>query len=137
MGITRIFVLYLVISALPYSFLKRLNDNIEFYEGKIVKGTRNGLYLIRSGVYSMFVMICCHLLPGKKSLFPDFHTFTSMGFNLENITSIPDSLLESLSKGDPIVPIPVYRLEDFMFHNQCEDPDRMVFCSSFHTMSVI
>lgn len=63
---------------------------------------------------------------GKKSLFPDFNTFKQLGFKLDNVTVISNDLLELFPFGDKIKPIPIFRQEDFMYHMQCEDPDRMV-----------
>lgn len=63
---------------------------------------------------------------GKKSLFPDFHTFTSMGFTSEGVVAVDNTLLDSLSVGDPITVIPMFRPEDYMYHNQCDYPENMV-----------
>jgi hypothetical protein len=59
-------------------------------------------------------------------LFPDFHTFSSMGFSISNISVMDNALLDAIPMGKSIESIPVFRSEDFMYHTQCEDPDRMV-----------
>lgn len=80
-------------------------------DGKVVKGNRNALYLVEHG---------------KKRMFPDFYTYTRMGFTLEQINKISDATLDSLPTGNPLAAIPVFRPDDRMYHSQCEDPDRMV-----------
>lgn len=80
-------------------------------EGKLVKGNRNAIYLVRDG---------------EKHLVPDFYTFSKMGFNLTSIEKIPDEELLGIPEGDNLKPIPVFRPEDYMYHKQCEDHDRMV-----------
>jgi hypothetical protein len=81
------------------------------YEGKVVKGNRNGLYLVDKGT---------------KRLFPDFNTFVKMGYDAKDAIKIPDATLEAIAMGAPIIPIPVFRPEDRMYHSHCDDPDRLV-----------
>eukprot|EP01036_Dinobryon_divergens_P033821 gene33821-43703_t len=80
-------------------------------EGKLLKGNRNAIFFIQNG---------------KKRLIPDFYTFSHMGFNLTSIEKVSDDFLAELPLGDAIKPIPVFRPEDYMYHKNCEDPDRMV-----------
>lgn len=86
------------------------------YEGKVIKGNRNALFLVQGG---------------KRSAFPDFYTFTQMGFNMSVIQKIPDDILNRIPMGTPIKSIEVYRGEDYMYHRLCSDPDRLVICSVF------
>lgn len=86
-------------------------ENPDIYEGRLFKGNRNAIFLVSKG---------------KKSLIPDFHTFSSMGFNISNIEKVPDTFISEIPLGDLIKPIAVYRPDDFMFHKQCDDADRMV-----------
>jgi hypothetical protein len=92
------------------SFIVCIFSNQE-YEGKIVKGNRNGLYLVDKGT---------------KRLFPDFNTFVKMGYDAKDAIKIPDATLEAIPMGAPITPIPVFRPEDRMYHSHCDDPDRLV-----------
>lgn len=87
------------------------SSDLSRYEGKVVKGNRNALYLIEDG---------------KKRLFPDFNTYSKMGFEATTIAKITDKDLESIPLGKPITPIPIFRPEDRMYHSHCEDPDRLV-----------
>lgn len=80
-------------------------------EGRLFKGNRNAIFFIEKG---------------KKRLIPDFYTFSKMGFNLTSIEKVADDYLADLPMGEPIKPIPVFRPEDYMYHKNCEDPDRMV-----------
>lgn len=81
------------------------------YDGKVVKGNRNALFLVQDG---------------RRSAFPDFYTFTQMGFNMSVIQKIPDDILNNMPMGTPIKAIAVYRGEDYMYHRVCSDPDRLV-----------
>jgi hypothetical protein len=87
------------------------SDGNDSYEGKVVKGNRNALYLVKNG---------------KRSQFPDFYTFVQMGYNLSVIKKIDGGVLDSIPIGEMIKPIAVYRPEDFMYHRVCSDADRMV-----------
>ena len=80
-------------------------------EGRLFKGNRNAIYLVQNG---------------QKRLIPDFYTFSKMGFNLTSIEKVPDDYLLEIPLGVAIKPIPVFRPEDYMYHKNCEDPDRMV-----------
>jgi hypothetical protein len=81
------------------------------YEGKVVKGVKNSLFLVQNG---------------KRRIFPDFYTYAKMGFDTATIAKLTDPQLNEIPLGSPITPIPVFRPEDRMYHSQCEDPDRMV-----------
>lgn len=81
------------------------------WEEKVVKGNRNALYLVRKG---------------KRHMFPDFHTFTQMGFNTTSVNKIPDDELNRMPMGEMLPAIAIFRPEDYMYHHQCDDPDRMV-----------
>jgi hypothetical protein len=85
------------------------------YEGKIIKGTRNALFLVQGG---------------QRRMFPDFNTFKTMGYNLSVIENVGDEVLKHIPLGSTITPIPIFRPEDYMYHLECEDADRMVsyFC---------
>lgn len=92
------------------------------YEGQVVKGNRNALFLVQQG---------------QRLQFPDFYTFTHMGFNLSVIKKIPDPELHSIPLGTPIKPIAVYRPDDFMYHRVCTDPDRLVRASPCRPQSLV
>ena len=81
------------------------------YEGKIVKGNRNALFLVQKG---------------QRRQFPDFYTFSKMGYDAVMVQKIPDDILNAIPLGEAIPSIPVFRPDDYMYHTQCEDPDRMV-----------
>eukprot|EP01031_Cornospumella_fuschlensis_P029552 gene29552-35669_t len=53
----------------------------EDYEGKVVKGNKNHLYLVENG---------------KKRLFPDFYTFSKRGFTTTSVVKIDDSALNGI-----------------------------------------
>ena len=96
------------------------------YEGKVIKGNRNALFLVQGG---------------RRSSFPDFYTFTQMGFNMSIIQKIPDDILNNMPMGTPIKAIAVYRGEDYMYHRVCSDPDRLVklkpLCAQLHSIIII
>lgn len=81
------------------------------WEGKVIKGNRNALFLVKNG---------------QRHLFPDFWTFTQMGFTTESIKKVSDTVLNNIPLGDKVEAIPVFRPDDFMYHMHCDDPDRMV-----------
>lgn len=81
------------------------------YEGRIIKGTRNALFLVKDG---------------QRKMFPDFNTFKTMGYNLSVIENVGDEVLKHIPLGQTITPIPIFRPEDYMYHLECEDADRMV-----------
>lgn len=89
------------------------------HEGKVYKGNRNALYLVQKG---------------EKRIFPDFNTFDKMGYNTSSIIKIADDLLNSFPLGPPLPPIAVFRPDDYMYHQQCDDPDRMVSKCEFVTV---
>jgi hypothetical protein len=105
----KVFQFLCILYCLLLSFTKK-----NAWEGKLVKGNRNAIFLIDNG---------------ERKTIPDFYTFTSLGFNVSDIRKIPDELLNSFPLGVPFKPIPappVFRPDDFMFHTQCEDPHRMI-----------
>ncbi len=66
---------------------------------------------------------------GKRHMFPDFYTFTAMGFNHTSIYRMSDDKLGMLPTGDRVAAIaapPAFREDDWMFHAHCEDPPRLV-----------
>lgn len=81
------------------------------WEGKVVKGNRNALYLVKNG---------------QRHIFPDFWTFTQMGFTTESINKIPDTDLNNIPIGEQVAPIAMFRPDDFMYHMVCDDPERIV-----------
>lgn len=81
------------------------------YDKKIVKGNKNALYLVSNGV---------------KSQFPDFWTFTSMGYAAKDVIKIPDDELDAIPLGDTIKAIPVFRPDDYFYHEYCDDAFRIV-----------
>jgi hypothetical protein len=97
--------------ALLLLLIDRASTEGQNYEGKVIKGNRNALFLVQNG---------------QRLQFPDFYTFTQMGFNMSVIQKIPDPIMNAIPLGAPIRPIAVYRPEDFMYHRVCSDPDRLV-----------
>ena len=90
------------------------SDAAERYAGKVVKGNRNALFLVENGA---------------RRQFPDFFTFDKMGFNVSGILKIKDDVLNSIPLGPQIKSIPApppFRPDDYMFHEECGDPDRMI-----------
>ena len=81
------------------------------WEGKVIKGNRNALFLVKNG---------------QRHLFPDFWTFSQMGFTTESIKKVSDTVLNTIPLGDKVEAIPMFRPDDFMYHTHCDDPDRMV-----------
>ena len=82
---------------------------IERYEGKIIKGNRNALFLVNNGV---------------RRQFPDFHTYISMGYVASNVTKIHSDHLDSIRIGEAIPKIaapPPFRPDDYAYHEFCED----------------
>jgi hypothetical protein len=89
-------------------------DSGDVYDGKVIKGNRNALFLVENGA---------------RRQFPDFYTFTHMGFNVTNIMKIKDDILNSIPLGPMVKAIPApppFRPDDYMYHEQCGDPDKMV-----------
>ena len=65
----------------------------------------------------------------KKHPFPDFHTFTAMGFNGADIKKMRPEVLKKVRDGptlDAIIPPPEFRAEDYMYHHLCEDYLKLV-----------
>jgi hypothetical protein len=61
--------------------------------------------------------------------FPDFHTFTAMGFNAAEIKKMRSDIISKLPKGqalEVIAPPPEFRAEDYHYHSLCEDYPRLV-----------
>src|SRR5688572_19103152 len=106
-----IFILLTIVSiavALHPANVATTNEHSE-YEGKLVKGNRNAVYLIQKGF---------------RKQFPDFYTFHKMGYDAEKTQKIPDDILNAIPMGETFPSIPVFRPEDYMYHAQCEDADR-------------
>ena len=85
------------------------------YSGRVVKGNRNALFLIENGA---------------RRQFPDFFTFDNMGFKTSSVMKIKDDILTSIPIGPMIKALPQpppFRPDDYMYHEQCGDPDRMVY----------
>lgn len=74
---------------------------------QIVKGNRNAVYLVDD--------------KGVRHIFPDFYTYQTMGFENSIVKKIPDTKLEAMPLGDPVKPIPVFRPDDYFYHEYCED----------------
>jgi len=61
--------------------------------------------------------------------FPDYYTFTAMGFNMSGIHRMRDELLQAIPRGAMLVRIqgpPPFRPDDWMYHNHCDDPPRLI-----------
>lgn len=84
-------------------------------EGKVITGQKGkALFLVRQG---------------KKLMFPDFYTFTKLGYNVSMINKVSDDTLHELILGETIAKIdapPPFRPDDYMYHAVCEDIDRLV-----------
>lgn len=63
---------------------------------------------------------------GKRHIFPDFYTFTHMGFNSSIIEKVSDNIINEIPLGEPLKNIPVFRPEDFMYHEVCDDANGLV-----------
>ena len=66
---------------------------------------------------------------GHLKAFPDFHTFSEMGFNSADIKKMRPDLMNKIPRGpmlDAIAPPPAFRADDYMYHNLCENYSRMV-----------
>ena len=85
--------------------------NAADYEGKIIKGNRNALYLVQNGV---------------RKTFPDFNTFKTMGYDVDKVVRVHEDVLKEIPLGEVISAIPVFRPEDYQYHMACDDPDRLV-----------
>lgn len=81
------------------------------YEGKLIKGNKNAIFVVENGV---------------RRMFPDFNTFSKLGYEITKIHKIPDDVLNSIPLGPIINSIPVFRPEDYMYHVTCDDPTAMV-----------
>jgi hypothetical protein len=92
------------------------------YEGKLLKGNKNAIFVVKKG---------------QRHQFPDFNTFAKMGYDASAIQKISDDILNSIPLGYDITAIPVFRPDDYMYHMQCEDPDRMVDSLDFKTLSCL
>lgn len=65
----------------------------------------------------------------QLSQFPDFYTFTAMGYNMSSIRRMRDDNLLAIPRGPLIARIqgpPPFRPDDWMYHNHCDDPPRLV-----------
>jgi hypothetical protein len=98
-----------------YQFIFTKGDSsFDKYEGKVIKGNRNALFLVEGGT---------------RRQFPDFYTYDKMGFNISSIMKVKDEILNSIPMGAMVKAIPApppFRPDDYMYHEQCGDPDRMV-----------
>jgi len=66
---------------------------------------------------------------GLLKAFPDFNTFTEMGFNSADIKKMRPEAMGKLTRGaalEAIAPPPAFRADDYMYHNLCEDFPRMI-----------
>lgn len=66
---------------------------------------------------------------GEKHMFPDYYTFTAMGFNQSSIRRMREDKLDTIPEGTRLKAIaapPTFREDDWMFHAHCEDPPRLV-----------
>jgi len=66
---------------------------------------------------------------GLLKAFPDFNTFTEMGFNSADIKKMRPEHMHKIPKGaalEAIAPPPTFRADDYMYHNLCEDYARMI-----------
>jgi len=95
---------------------KRLETTTGFISGsKLIKGSRNAIYFLDN--------------EGSKHFFPDFYTFSTLGFAVSDIKKIPDEKLAQFPLGDPIKALPApppFRPDDAYYHDLCEDPKRLV-----------
>lgn len=81
----------------------------------LVKGPRNAIFAVDNH--------------GVRHQIPDFHTFVTLGFNITDIKKLTTQTLEDIPLGAPIKRIPApppFRPDDFMFHELCEEPRRLV-----------
>ena len=95
------------------------------FNGKVVKGDRNALFLIENGA---------------RRQFPDFFTFDKMGYNASSVMKIKDHLLTKIPMGPMIIALPqpaAFRADDYMYHEQCNDPDKMVGAYLLSFLSVL
>ena len=87
-----------------------------FIEGvKLIKCSRNAVYLLDSN--------------GTKHHFPDFYTFDYLGFNTSSVDRIDESELKQIPLGSQIASIPAppaFRPDDYLYHELCGNPRRMV-----------
>ena len=82
---------------------------------EVVKGNRNALFLVDD--------------KGSRHQFPDFFTYTTLNFTADQIRKIDDKILETLPVGSYVKKIqapPPFRPDDFMYHELCQEPRRMV-----------
>jgi hypothetical protein len=81
----------------------------------LVKGNRNAIFLVDNDKV--------------RHLFPDFFTFANQGFDVGQVVKISDEKLNNMDLGDTIKSIPSpppFRPDDFMYHENCGDPRKMV-----------
>ena len=111
---TRLFCCHLWTWLLIFSCHIHSKEIADDYSGRVVKGNRNALFLVENGA---------------RRQFPDFFTFDKMGFNTSSVMKIKDDILTNIPIGPMIKALPQplpFRPDDYMYHEQCEDPDRMV-----------
>lgn len=61
--------------------------------------------------------------------FPDFYTFSAMGYNMSNIRRMKDEMLLQIPRGTILATIkgpPPFRPDDAMYHSHCDDPSRLI-----------
>ena len=90
-------------------------------DGMVIKGNRNALFLVKDGT---------------KHQFPDFYTFSTMGYNMSHIRKVPDDALKRIPLGPDVKKIeapPEFRPDDYMYHLECKEPDLMVKFTEYAT----
>ena len=66
---------------------------------------------------------------GSLMQFPDFYTFSAMGYNMSSIRRMQDDQLLAIPRIEPLKKIqgpPPFRPDDWMYHNHCDDPPRLL-----------
>lgn len=114
-AILAIFILLLVVITTARHPRMRLDFLEEPPENQVLSGVKGkALYLYQNG---------------QKHMFPDYYTFTAMGFNQSSIRRMREDRIDSIPEGTRLKAIPApptFREEDWMFHAHCEDPPRLV-----------
>jgi hypothetical protein len=66
---------------------------------------------------------------GVKHQFPDFYTFSKLGFDLGDLKKLDDDRVDTFPAGEPIKTLPApppFRPDDFMYHELCHDNYRKI-----------
>lgn len=123
-------VLYSLLFVGCWCTILRTKSEIEIKKPySLIKGSRNAIFLLDGD--------------GKRHLFPDFYTFSTLGFSVDEVKKISDERLSQIDLAEIIKAIPApppFRPDDYMFHTLCDDPRRLVisfifeFCSMFLTL---